>query len=205
MTRRFTAIVIAIILNCIPLISCAAVNSDGGKPYEEKEVQIFEKELTERTVPLRFYEKTPNVAYMGIGDYFDLMLGGGLTVAESGDGKYLLTNAAGATAEVDLSKGVVSSDDMPSFENYYDKAREGVKSSFKDSDAPYLRLREVEYLDPPARVEMDLGSCGIALYGEKDEVYFPVSVLVSWLTDIAQNILLYRILREDHKRRETRQ
>ena len=191
MTRRFTTIVIAIILNCIPLISCAAVNSDGGKPYEEKEVQIFEKELTERTVPLRFYEKTPNVAYMGIGDYFDLMLGGGLTVAESGDGKYLLTNAAGATAEVDLSKGVVSSDDMPSFENYYDKAREGVKSSFKDSDAPYLRLREVEYLDPPKRVEMDLGSCGIALYGEKDEVYFPVSVLASWLTDIAQNIVCY--------------
>lgn len=191
MTKRITAVVVAIILSCMPLISCTAVNNKGGKSYEEKEVQIFEKELTERTVPLRFYEKSPNVAYMGIGDYFDLMLGGGLTVTENGDGKYLLTNSAGAAAEVDVSEGVVSSDDLASFENYCDKAKEGVKSSFKDSDAPYLRLREVEYLDPPGRVEMDLGSCGITIYGEKDEVYFPVSVLASWLTDIAQNIVCY--------------
>ena len=193
MVRKFTAVVIAIILSCIPLISCAAVSGEGSDPlkYEEKEVQVYDKGLTEKTVPLRFYEKTPHVAYIGISDYFDLMLGGGLTVAESGDGKYLLTNASGATAEADVSKGIISSDDIASFENYYDKAREGAKSSFRDSDAPYLRLREMEYLDPPRRVEMDLGSCGFELYGDKDDVYFPLSMLTTWLTDIAQNTLCY--------------
>ena len=163
--------------------------NEGG--YEEKTVQIFQGELTDRTTTLRFYDEAPHVAYMGIREYFDLMLGGGLNVEEQGDGRYLLTNAAGAQAEVDTAKGVVSANDMPAFENYLEKAGEGERSSFKDSEAPYLRLRELVYLDAPERVEMDLGGCGITLYGEKDEVYFPVSVLTTWLTDIAQNTVSY--------------
>ena len=131
--------------------------NEGG--YEEKTVQIFQGELTDRTTTLRFYDEAPHVAYMGIREYFDLMLGGGLNVEEQGDGRYLLTNAAGAQAEVDTAKGVVSANDMPAFENYLEKAGEGERSSFKDSEAPYLRLRELVYLDAPERVEMDLGGC----------------------------------------------
>ena len=66
--------------------------------FEEKAVKIFEREPTDREVTLRFYKDTPHVPYMGIKEYFDLMLGGGLTVTERPGGKYLLTNAAGATA-----------------------------------------------------------------------------------------------------------
>ena len=159
--------------------------------FEEKAVKIFEREPTDREVTLRFYKDTPHVPYMGIKEYFDLMLGGGLTVTERPGGKYLLTNAAGATAEVDTERGIVALDDLPSFENYLDAAREGECSSFRDSDLPMVRLRDVEYLDEPQRVEMDLGECGFALYGDGDEVYFPLSVLATWLTDIAQNTVSY--------------
>ena len=135
--------------------------------YEEREVPVFDGNLTEKTVKLRFYSEAPHVAYMDIGDYFDLLLGGGLQCEPQGEGRYLLTNRSGATAEVDTVKGVMRIEDLPSFENYYDAAQKGEMSSFKDSDAPYLRLREVVYLDDPAPVEFDFAGCGIKLYGEE--------------------------------------
>ena len=203
---------ILVVLYCALFTACGiAVPGSAGKPgsigepgsageqggirdeddFEEKAVKIFEWEPTDREVTLRFYKDAPNVPYMGIGEYFDLMLGGGLTVTEQLGGKYLLTNAAGATAEVDTGNGIVAMDDLPSFENYPDAAKGGECSSFRDSDLPMIRLRDVEYLDRPQRVEMDLGGCGFALYGDGDDVCFPLSVLATWLTDIAQNTVSY--------------
>ena len=203
---------ILVVLYCALFTACGiAVPGSAGKPgsigepgsageqggirdeddFEEKAVKIFEWEPTDREVTLRFYKDAPNVPYMGIGEYFDLMLGGGLTVTEQLGGKYLLTNAAGATAEVDTGNGIVAMDDLPSFENYPDAAKGGECSSFRDSDLPMIRLRDVEYLDEPQRVEMDLGGCGFALYGDGDDVCFPLSVLATWLTDIAQNTVSY--------------
>ena len=163
----------------------------AGDGYIEKRVRIFSGELTDRTVPLRFYEEAPHVAYMGISQYFDLMLGGGLKVEDHGDESYTLTNAAGAAAEADTKNGVVRIADLPAFENYYGDAQNGEPSSFKDSPAPYLRLREVVYEDAPEPVVFDFAELGIALHGDGNEVWFPVSILSTWLTDIAQNIAVY--------------
>ena len=120
---------ILVVLYCALFTACGiAVPGSAGKPgsigepgsageqggirdeddFEEKAVKIFEWEPTDREVTLRFYKDAPNVPYMGIGEYFDLMLGGGLTVTEQLGGKYLLTNAAGATAEVDTGNGIVA-------------------------------------------------------------------------------------------------
>ena len=167
------------------------VQAAESAEYAARDVKIFDGEPTDRTIPLRFYKETPHVAYMGIREYFDLMLGGGLTVADDGDGTFTLTNAAGATAAVDTVKGLVTMEDMPAFDNYLEDARKGVQSSFKDSPAPYLRLREVVYEGEPEPVTFDLGGLGISIYGDGDDVWFPVSILSSWLTDIAQNRLAY--------------
>ena len=74
--------------------------------YIEKLVPVYDGQMTDMKVPLRFFKETPNVAYMGIGEYFELMLGGGLEVkpaeGEGGSGKYILTNRSGASAEVDI-------------------------------------------------------------------------------------------------------
>ncbi|MBQ8054933.1 MAG: hypothetical protein IJ198_14200 [Lachnospiraceae bacterium] len=158
--------------------------------YTEKILKVVGAASEEQTAAVRFYKESPNVPYMGIGEYFDLMLGGGLTVKADGDGVYTLTNAAGAQAVVDIGKGTVSAQDMPAFENYFDEAREGKAGSFKDSDAPYLRLREVVYEDEPTPVVFELGKLGIALHADEDEVWFPVAILSSWLTDIAQNLVV---------------
>ena len=158
--------------------------------YTEKILKVVGAASEEQTAAVRFYKESPNVPYMGIGEYFDLMLGGGLKVKADGDGVYTLTNAAGAQAVVDIGKGTVSAQDMPAFENYFDEAREGKAGSFKDSDAPYLRLREVVYEDEPTPVVFELGKLGIALHADEDEVWFPVAILSSWLTDIAQNLVV---------------
>ena len=155
--------------------------------YTEKVLQVVGTESAERTTNVRFYKENPHVPYMGIREYFDLLLGGGLKMQTDGDGTITLTNAAGAQAVVDIAEGTVTSQDMPSFENYFDEAKEGKAGSFKDSDAPYLRLREVVYEDSPEQVQYELGKLGIALYADENDVWFPVSILSSWLTDIAQN------------------
>jgi hypothetical protein len=169
----------------------AESSAAASDAYAVRDVKIYDEELTDRTVPLRFYKEAPHVAYMGIRAYFDLMLGGGLTVTEHGDGTFTLTNASGATAVVDPVKGLVTMDDMPSFENNLEDAKAGLQSSFKDSSAPYIRLREVVYEEEPQPVTFDLGALGIPIYGDGEDVWFPVSILSSWLTDIAQNRVTY--------------
>ena len=66
--------------------------------YTEKILPVVGTELTENSAAVRFYKESPNVPYMGIGKYFDLMLGGGLQVQPEGDGTITLTNASGAQA-----------------------------------------------------------------------------------------------------------
>ena len=169
----------------------AAALAAESAEYAVRDVKIFDGEPTDRTIPLRFYKEAPHVAYMGIREYFDLMLGGGLTVTDHGDGTFTLTNAKGAEADVDTVKGIVTMEDMPAFDNYLEDAKAGVQSSFKDSPAPYLRLREVVYEGEPEPVTFDFGALGIAIYGDEEDVWFPVSILSSWFTDIAQNRLTY--------------
>ena len=169
----------------------AAALAAESAEYTVRDVKIFDGELTDRTIPLRFYKEAPHVAYMGIREYFDLMLGGGLTVADHGDGTFTLTNTNGAKADVDTVKGIVTMEDMPAFDNYLEDAKAGVQSSFKDSPAPYLRLREVVYEGEPEPVTFDFGALGIAIYDDEEDVWFPVSILSSWFTDIAQNRLTY--------------
>ena len=117
----------------------AESSAAASDAYAVRDVKIYDEELTDRTVPLRFYKEAPHVAYMGIRAYFDLMLGGGLTVTEHGDGTFTLTNASGATAVVDPVKGLVTMDDMPSFDNNLEDAKAGLQSSFKDSSAPCMK------------------------------------------------------------------
>ena len=167
------------------------VQAAESAEYAVRDVKIFDGEPTDRTIPLRFYKEAPHVAYMGIREYFDLMLGGGLTVTDHGDGTFTLTNTNGAKADVDTVKGIVTMEDMPAFDNYLEDAKAGVQSSFKDSPAPYLRLREVVYEGEPEPVTFDFGALGIAIYGDEEDVWFPVSILSSWFTDIAQNRLTY--------------
>ena len=161
------------------------------KTLDEPLPAADQKDASVETVQLRFYKDAPNVAYMGIAEYFDLMLGGGLNVQDHGDGTYTLTNAAGAAANVDVGRDTVSAENMPAFVNYYEAAQKGIPSSFKDSAAPYLKLREVVYEGEPAETEFDLGKLGIEIRGDSSDVWFPVSILSSWMTDIAQNRIAF--------------
>ena len=133
------------------------------KTLDEPLPAADQKDASVETVQLRFYKDAPNVAYMGIAEYFDLMLGGGLNVQDHGDGTYTLTNAAGAAANVDVGRDTVSAENMPAFVNYYEAAKKGTASSFKDSAAPYLKLREVIYEGEPAETEFNLGKLGIEI------------------------------------------
>ena len=193
--RRASATIIAAALSAAMLVGCTTSASTARaaekNAYTVKDVQVFDGEPTDQRVTLRFYEEAPHVAYMGIGAYYDLMMGGGLTIKDNGDGTFTMTNRAGAEAVADIGKGLVTIKDLPAFENYTEAAMAGIQSSFKDSPAPYLRLREVVYEGEPQPVAFDLGGLGIKIYGDKEDVWFPVSILSSWLTDIAQNNVMY--------------
>ena len=135
--------------------------------YTEKVLQVVGTESAERTTNVRFYKENPHVPYMGIREYFDLLLGGGLKMQTEGDGTITLTNAAGAQAVVDIAEGTVTSQDMPSFENYYDEAKEELIAALRSNpddekavlllgktylamdDAANARAMYREYLDNP--------------------------------------------------------
>ena len=112
--------------------------------FTQKEVPVFREKLTDEKLALRFYEKTPNVAYISLKDYYKLMLPqGSMDVERKDDGTFLYTSHTGAdpstntgqgqggTAVVDPAKGTLTSPDMPAFTNmmiYIGKDAENMKS-----------------------------------------------------------------------------
>ncbi|MBR3226801.1 MAG: hypothetical protein IKF78_15915 [Atopobiaceae bacterium] len=68
---------------------------------------VFREKLTDQKLALRFYEKTPNVAYISLKDYYELMLPqGSMDVERKDDGTFLLTSHTGADPSRNMGKGM---------------------------------------------------------------------------------------------------
>ena len=184
MKRCFAfALILTLALGLLPTVRAEAAL------YTEKALPLYRENEAAGTVTLRFYEDAPNVARIGLTAFARLMRGQLLTM-EGDENVRVFTDAQGGQATVDIAAGVLTAEDWNAF-LAPPTPLQGEPIGMLDSGCPFVRITDVTYGGPTVPVRFDLGRYGIALYGDEEDVYFPVSTLSNLLTDGATNTALY--------------
>ncbi|MDO4797966.1 MAG: S41 family peptidase [Coriobacteriales bacterium] len=221
--RKLTSIAgaFAALLLCVVLAACGGQGTDASSgtasgnassnsttstqsaAYTQKEVPIFREAATDETVTLRFYEQTPSIAYIGLADYYKLMLPqGSMDVERKDDGTYLFTSHTGAdpstntgqglggTAVADPAAGTLTSPDLPAFTNMMTMVQEGMDNAYLDG-MPYVRVARLEYDKDPQPVTLDFAKYGITMYADDADVYLPIQTISVIYSDFGYHYASY--------------
>ena len=174
---------------CIMTAFSAAAFADEGS-YTEKTVKLFIDGEEAGEQVLRFYEVTPNIPYMGVNGYSQLMRHQPITLIREEDGTITLKSGSGAEAVCDAQAGVIT---VPDWNAFFDLPYplENEARGWKDTSLSCIRITDIAYEGEPEPVELDFSKYGIRLYAEQDDIYLPVAVLSNMMTDIATNHMLY--------------
>ncbi|MCR4923095.1 MAG: hypothetical protein K5931_03720 [Lachnospiraceae bacterium] len=156
--------------------------------YSEKVTQVYEedRDIPAFSVPLRFYSGLEDIPYIGIRDYYRIIMNnkGYLEMEETEDNVFLLTTGRGDRATVDLEKGCLYSDDLYRFTDCFYRYGYDQDSVYYDG-SPFIKLAGVEYdregSDPAT---LDFSKYGIKIYGDPKDIYFPLATL----SDIFSNM-----------------
>ena len=208
------ATLVALLL-CMLLAACGNENaaaSSGASSgtadvqsaaFTEKEVPVFRETLTDEKLTLRFYEKTPSIAYISLADYYELMLPqGSMDVERRDDGTYLLTSHTGADPSTDMGKGLggtavvdphagtLASPDLPAFTNMMTMVQEGMDNAYYDG-MPFVRVSRMEYDRDSQPITFDFAKYGIALYADDEDVYLPFQTVSVIFSDFGNHYASY--------------
>ena len=157
--------------------------------YKEKQINVYRESIDENeTVGVRFYENTPNVPYVGIKQFYDTFMLGGMKTERTGDFTYTLTSDGGQTAALDVEKGVLTVKDFERFVTL-PKLISGSGNTLSYGLAPYMQFSHEDILREKKPVRLDIGKYGIDIYGNDDDVYFPLTTL----SDIFENGKNFRV------------
>ncbi|MBR5377431.1 MAG: hypothetical protein IK139_09140 [Lachnospiraceae bacterium] len=190
--KSVVAVILAFVMTAGSVCCIYAAEDENGSEkkgsFEEKEVPVFKGGLTDEMITIRYYEETPNVPYVGIKEFYDGFIEESLdkhdakmSVEKEDDGTYLLKSAHGE-AKVDVEKGVMSSDNMADFTNLMCLVQEDMTNCYVDG-LPYTKVSEIETTGDGS-TEFDFAEYGIDIYGDDENVYFPVAVLSNIFTDL---------------------
>lgn len=158
--------------------------------FVEIEAPVFRKTLTAETVTLRFYADAPNVPFIGVGEFYSLMLPGKtLRVEKTGESAYTLTNDNGS-ASADTAADTFSSDNYVAFTNQMELVQQGAPNVYLDGYG-FARVDHNEYDKDPERVTFRFADYGIDLRGDDSEVYFPFQTLADMFSEIGYHYAAY--------------
>ena len=174
---------------CMVFSLSAAAMADGAD-FTEKTVTVYNEGIEDGEFALRFYNETPNVPYMGICEYSELMKHQPLTLRENEDGTCVVSNETGEELFCDAANGLIT---VNNWGGFFDLPLplEDEALGWKDTSTHFIRFTDVEYEGDPAPVELDFAGYGIHVYSDENDIYLPVSTLSNIMTDIATNHLLY--------------
>ena len=167
--------------------------------FEVREVPVYREELTRETIPLRFYEERPSVAYVSPADFYRLMLPGGtLSQERVGEGVWHLVSDTGADpahamagglggeATVDVGRGTLSTPDICAFTNLMSLVQDGMANTYLDGMA-YARVADARHESEPVPQTIDFERYGIDLYEDVEGVYLPFQTLSMLFSDLHYN------------------
>ena len=178
MAKRMILFLLAFAL-MVPYAACA------GEP-----TKVYYNEEVIAELDLRFYDETPNIPYLGMKEYAQLMMDMSLNVKDNGDGTYQVENPNGAKLICDPQQGTIFAEDWAAF-LAQPLPLEDKALGLKDMSNRFARITDIVYEGEPDPVTIDLVKYGISLYSDGNDIYLPVSTMTNLLTDIATNQLVY--------------
>ena len=176
----------------------------GPVAYEDRDIPLFRTQLTQETIPIRFYDDMPNIAYVKIEDYHHIFLPEDqVTVEETADGTgvYNVVNGSGS-AVIDTVEETIESDDLFAFVNVMGMLQPGMPNAYLDGLA-YCRWSRREASPAQVPVELDLAEYGIDLRADENGLYLPVATLSDLYADLAYHFAFYcngKVYVEDENR-----
>ena len=191
MKQNKTFWLLMIMVGGLTMTSCSEkdnpVSSGGGgdeeKKYVERLYPVVEPQNDSLgTVTLRFYNDMPNVAYISVSNYQEMIYPGTtIHVQNLGKGKYALTNPF-ATAEVDTEKDLFMSNDYEAFTNMMGMVQSGMPNTMYDA-LPIIRWKSLVASPTQVDVTLDYGKYGIDIREDGTNVYFPFATISDLYAD----------------------
>ena len=153
------------------------------KDYSERLVPVIDpKGASQGTVMLRFYNDMPNVAYVSISNFQQMVYPGTtVQVVATGETQYALTSPCG-TATVDTGKDIFESDDYEAFTNMMGQVQPGMPNTTYDA-LPIIRWKSIDIQPRNVHVALDYGKYGIDLRADDTGVYFPFATIADLYID----------------------
>ena len=191
--ERFLLLLSMMIMACLGLSSCFYYQDDepvsGGGSYEEVKNYVERlypvvdpKNNSQGTVLLRFYKDMPNVAYISVSRFQEMIYPGTTVQVQSlGDGQYMLTSPCG-TAKVDTKKDIFMSNDYEAFTNMMGMVQPGMPNVCYDA-LPIIRWKSLDTSPKQVDVTLDYGKYGIDIREDDGNVYFPFATISDLYVD----------------------
>ncbi len=158
--------------------------------YTNRSVRVFSYGEETGELNLRFYDGMPNIPYIGINQYTQLLGRPSFSVQEGKDGTYELENWNGARLLCDTKEDRIFVQDWNAF-FALPMPLEDRALGLKDANVHYARITDIVYEGEAAPVTIDFAKYGIKLYSDKSDIYLPVSTLSNMMTDVAGNFMRY--------------
>jgi len=153
--------------------------------YRERSVAVSREGKSVAPVTLRFYNDMPNVPYISVSSFYDMLMGKNLTVTKTGEADYVLTTTSGEKATFNTTSETMA------FDNYVVFISQFAGPAGDEDDVAYAKLNSMDYQPAAGAVTFDMKKYGIDLKGDNEQVYVPLSTLTDLFSDCDYKHVLY--------------
>ena len=169
----------------LSLFTLAGCNKNKTEEYTTKEINVIYPSETIKT-NIRFYSETKEVPYIGIKNYYKLLLRNNglrdksdMIITTEDDVNYKLKAPKGE-ATINVKDDILTSPNYGAF-NINSSYIEGSQTISYDG-CPWIKLDEINYITPIKPKTLDFGAYHIDIHADSDDVYFPIATLGDMFT-----------------------
>ena len=154
-------------------------------PFKVAQVSVNDNGKSTKTVALRYYDDMPNVAYISVSDFQNMLVPGkGIRVNKTAASQYALVTSKGETATVNTAEESMTIDDYMSFVALNTTNDAGAGDNNDADELYYVREKPMTYTPAAASAAFDMKKYGIDLRGDGQMVYVPLTTLSDMYSDL---------------------
>ena len=178
----------AIIAGLLTLTITSCGSSEENTDFSTKEVKFYREKddnnnlIVNRNIDLRYYDKTPNVPFMGVNEFYNEFYNTNLDVKKEDSVFTFTNNITNSYIKVDTLNDVLSVYDIDGFSEH---------PEFIDSNSTIFLKEPTVTKTPLSPKIIDLSSYSIDAYRSKSDAYLPLSLISNLVTGTSLYSIVY--------------
>ena len=163
------------------ILPTASSDLEPQEKYSEVSIKVVYSDGSEDH-NIRYYSNSPEIPYLGIKDYYKLLLKktnskeiSDLTISTSDNINYTVTSLRQASIILNVKDNYLYSKHYSKFVNTSSFIKTGESTSYDGS--PWLKIDEVTSNEISHPKYIDFDDYSIDIYGDKNDVYLPITTL----------------------------